>query len=79
MPNFPVSIEEITPAWLTGALGEACGLKGAEVPAIEAEPIGVGTGFLGVVSRLRLTYDCDCPTAPRSVIIKLPSHDPGAG
>jgi|HubBroStandDraft_4_1064222.scaffolds.fasta_scaffold31160_2 aminoglycoside/choline kinase family phosphotransferase len=76
--GFPVAIEDVTPAWLTKALGEACGLRGAKVTSFEAEPIGVGTGFLGVVSRLRLAYDCDAPTAPKSVIIKLPSHDPGA-
>jgi len=78
MTAFPVAMDQITPDWLTGALGEACGLGAAKVTAFESEPVGAGVGFLGVVARLKLAYDRDAPHAPRSVIIKLPSSDPGA-
>lgn len=78
MAKFPTTLEDITPDWLTKALAADCGLQGAKVASFEAEPIGAGTGFLGVVSRLRLTYDRDAPQAPKSIIVKLPSSDPGA-
>jgi aminoglycoside/choline kinase family phosphotransferase len=74
---FPNAIEKVTPAWLTQALGR-CGLGEAKVKAFESEPVGAGVGFLGVVARLRLTYDRDASSAPASVIIKLPSHDAAA-
>lgn len=78
MVGFPTAAQDITPAWLTGALARSGGLNGAQVAAFDVEPVGAGVGFLGVVSRLTLSYDRDAPDAPRSVIAKLPSSDPGA-
>ncbi len=78
MTTFPVSIDEITPDWLTVALAPAVDLHGARVQGFAAKPVGAGVGFLGVVNRLELTYDRDAGDAPKSVIVKLPSPDPGA-
>jgi len=75
---FPIAIDEITTAWLTEALTAKAALGGARVAAFEAEPVGAGVGFLGVVARLALRYDREAPDAPLSVIAKLPSPDPGA-
>ena len=61
-----VTAAELTPAWLTDALG-------AEVVAVDAKP--VGTGQVAESVRLRLTY-ADGATGPASVVAKLPSDDP---
>jgi hypothetical protein len=69
--GFPTTVDAITPQWLSGVLG-------AEVSGFEARPVGAGVGFLGIVCRLNLAYDGDAPGAPKSLIAKLPSSDPGA-
>jgi len=48
------------------------------VTSVEAEIIGAGIGFIGTVARLQLDYEGAPPTAPASVIAKLPSEDPGS-
>ncbi|MEU1981396.1 phosphotransferase [Nocardia sp. NPDC019395] len=60
----PVEIGDLTPEWLTAALG-------TPVREITAEP--VGTGQIGSVYRLRLTGD----GVPDSLLAKLPAADPG--
>lgn len=66
--NAPLvtTVEEITPAWLSLALG-------AEVRAVDAMP--VGTGQIGTC--YRLTLDAD-PTLPTTILAKLPATDPAA-
>ncbi|ROO88595.1 ecdysteroid kinase [Actinocorallia herbida] len=60
---------DLTPAYLTGALG----LDGAAVTAVESAPIGTGQ----VSQTLRLTLAYDRPDAgPRTVIAKIASPDP---
>ncbi len=60
------SVEELTPAWLSAALG-------ARVDAVVASP--VGTGQIGTCFRLGLTGD---PALPATVLAKLPAADPAA-
>ncbi len=76
--GFPTTVEAITPDWLTGVLSERLNLGGAKVTGFEVKDVGAGLGFLGRVCRLALTYDRPAPTAPASIIAKLPSFDPGA-
>ena len=61
--NFPVLVEEITPAWLSHVLG-------APVDEVAATP--VGTGQIANCYRLTLTGSA----VPESVIVKLPHVDP---
>ncbi len=76
--QIPSGPEELTPEWLTGVLQERGHLAvAASVTAIEAERIGEGVGFIGVVTRLRLQYAGD-PSAPATMIAKFPSADAGA-
>ncbi|MEU4311698.1 phosphotransferase [Nocardia sp. NPDC024068] len=60
----PITLADLTPAWLTTALG-------AHVEAVSGEP--VGTGQIGSVYRLRLTGD----DVPQRLLAKLPAADPG--
>ncbi|THV18731.1 DUF1679 domain-containing protein [Nocardioides caeni] len=59
-------IEEITPEWLSLALGY-------DVRSVEATP--VGTGQIGTCHRLSLDGDA---TLPATLLAKLPAADPGA-
>ncbi|HEX6388585.1 MAG TPA: phosphotransferase [Solirubrobacteraceae bacterium] len=62
--------EELTPEWFTAVLGRP-------VAAVDAAPIG--TGQVGLVLRAELTYDGDAsPPAPSSLVVKIPSPDPGS-
>ncbi|MGH0032436.1 MAG: phosphotransferase [Myxococcota bacterium] len=74
-PDIPQSLAALTPEWLTLALGEKW-LDGARVSHVEAEPLGEGVGFVGQLARLRLTLDGEAPSAPRSLVAKLPTQVP---
>jgi aminoglycoside/choline kinase family phosphotransferase len=64
--SIPRSPTDITPEWLSSALG-------AEVRAVDAEPIG--TGQTGATYRLVVTYASDETALPRTFAVKLPSQD----
>ena len=59
----------ITAEWLTHATG-------MPIDALVVEQIGGGAGFMGQVFRATLTSNA--PGCPQSVIVKLPTNDPGA-
>ena len=73
----PRSVDDISPAWLTGALRASGAIREAAVVGRAIEPIGVGVGFLGQLARVRPSYDRPEPGAPPSMIAKLPTLDPG--
>jgi len=72
-PPIPSTLTELTPAWLTEALRAAGYLDDAAVAAVQAEPVGEGVGILCQLARLTLTYDRPAPTAPASLVAKLPT------
>jgi hypothetical protein len=63
------SIEQLTPEWFSSALGRP-------VTDVRAEPFG--TGQVGLVVRAELEYARDDDGAPSSLVVKLPSPDPGS-
>lgn len=65
--HIPVTIDEITPAWLAAATGLG-------VERVEVEQIGVGVGVSSALYRLRLSGS-GCPD---TVIVKLPALDEAA-
>ena len=74
-PGIPKSEDAITTDWMQRALaaGGTCG-----VPALKdmsVQQIGSRSGFVGMLLRCHLTYRESAPTAPRSVIVKLPSKN----
>ena len=71
-PDIPQTLDALTPEWLTGALGPRW-LGGARVVKVDAEPLGEGEGFVGLLARLRLGFDREAPDAPRTLIAKLPT------
>lgn len=73
--DIPSSMADVTPEWLTAALQEGGAVRGAEITAMELEPIGVGVGLLGDLARAQPRYHGDHPAAPASVIVKLPAAE----
>ena len=67
VPAIPVTVDEVTPDWLTGAL-HAGGIE-AVVDALEIEPVGVGVGIMSLL--FRLTPDYASGSGPRSIILKM--------
>ena len=68
MGEVPRTLDAITADWLSDRLG-------ATITSIEVDAIGAGEGFMGQLARVRLTSpDAE---APASVIVKLPTADPG--
>jgi aminoglycoside phosphotransferase (APT) family kinase protein len=77
--RFPVSLDAVDSAWLTGVLRSAGLLSdGEEVDGFEATPIGLGFGQTGESARLTLRYfqSKTPPRAPASVFVKFATNDP---
>lgn len=68
MGATPRSLDEVTADWLSDQLS-------ATITSIDIDRIGAGEGFMGQLARVRLTSPD--PDAPASVIVKLPTADPG--
>lgn len=75
MIEFPRTIDEITPEWLTKVLRASGAIDGASVRSFDLANIGDDQGVAGDVRRLHLTYDFAIETQPASVIAKFPRHD----
>ena len=72
--GHPTRTEEITAGWVTRALRDGGECRDSSVTEIEVTPVGgVGVGFLSGTVRVGLTYDRAEPTAPASVVVKLPA------
>lgn len=67
MGEAPRGVSEISAEWLGGGFG-------CRIDDFDVDVIGAGVGFMGELARVRL----DAPGAPSSVIVKMPSSDPGA-
>lgn len=80
MPNLsiPTKMDDIDSAWLTAALreGDVIG-PDTNVTSSPRVTIGQGVGILGELARVTLEYDRDEPDAPKTLIAKIPTADPG--
>jgi len=65
----PATIADIDTAWLADVLGVA-------LDSIDVQPIAAGEGFMGQLGRVAI--ETSATGVPRSVIVKLPTSDPGA-
>ena len=68
MTATPQSLSGVTLEWMSQVLG-------VELDRIHVEPIGAGHGFMGQLARVTL-WSPD-PACAASVIVKLPTEDPG--
>jgi len=74
---IPATMDEVTPAWLTAALRAGGTIREATVTAAPRVQIGQGVGILGELARVALEYDRNEPGAPKTLIAKIPTADPG--
>src|SRR5689334_23291231 len=75
--HIPASPEALTPEWLTDALRAGAAVESASVTGFDSQIVGAGAGFLGALAKLDLRYDRGVPGAPKSLIAKFPTLDPG--
>lgn len=75
MAEIVDAVEDLTAQWFTDALREG-GSIGADVEVASVQSAPIGTGQLGLVARAKLEYGA--ATGPTSLIVKLPSLDPGS-
>ena len=75
-PPIPDGPTSITASWLNQALSAGAASDLPAVKEVDVEGVGARVGLLGEVLRCRLTYEDDAPSAPDSVIVKLPSSHP---
>jgi hypothetical protein len=68
MTTTPQDLDAVDAAWISSVLG-------APVDAVEVRPIAAGEGFMGRLARVLVTSPD--PAVPSSVIVKLPTTDPG--
>ncbi len=76
-PPIPATMAEVTPAWLTAALRNGGSIREATVIAAPRVQIGQGVGILGELARITLEYDRSEPGAPKTLVAKIPTADPG--
>lgn len=72
---LPLTYDEITVEWLNQTLAQVGVLDGATIRSFDRDVIGQDVGFVGELSRIRLDYEAPTPTAPASLIAKLPATD----
>ncbi len=68
MSSTPLTLDDVTATWMADALGIG-------IDSIDVHQIAAGEGFMGQLARVRI--DSTDPDAPTSVIVKLPTSDPG--
>ena len=68
MGNVPRTLDDLDADWLADRLG-------ITIESVVVEPIAAGAGFMGQLARVRIGSPDD--GAPASVIVKLPTADPG--
>jgi aminoglycoside phosphotransferase (APT) family kinase protein len=63
--NIPLDLDEVTPAWLSAALGDS--FPGIEIKSMTRESLHQGTASTW---RLRLYYGAESPNGPETIAIK---------
>ena len=71
--DFPRTIDEITPEWLTKVLRESGAIENAKVESFSANPLQ--GGFVSDIFRLELVYGSYDDNAPQTVITKMSLAD----
>ena len=66
--NTPKTLPDITTEWMAEVMGIA-------LDSIDVQQIGEGEGFMGLLARV--TLHSPDPSAPPTVIVKMPTTDPG--
>jgi hypothetical protein len=76
--EIPITVDEITPPWLSAALSDPENGKHVNVVSVEHERIGEMRGFMGYLARLSIAYRGSSNGLPATMIVKLPDAAPEA-
>lgn len=71
--SIPGGPDELTAEWMTDALRSTGVIRRATVTKIKPKVIGEGSGFIGQLAQVSITYDTPEPGAPASLIAKFPA------
>ena len=71
---IPSALKDLTPEWMTAALGQH-GIH-TKVSSVISEPISDAAGANGITVRLKISYATGSKPGPSSMIIKLPASAP---
>ena len=74
--KIPSGPDEITPEWLTQALGSRGVATESEVTLVTSNVMAAGQGFAGQLARLEPAYASHGEGAPTSIVAKFPSAHP---
>jgi len=77
--NFPRTVDEITPEWLTQVLRDSGAIKRARVESIDASPLGEDSGVTAALHLLTVGYDHIEENAPQKIAAKHPKAGYGPG
>ena len=72
--DFPRTVDEITPEWLTNVLRESGAIDKSTVESVSANVLDGGA--TSEVQKLVIEYDLDAEQAPKSIIAKIAHQDP---
>ena len=75
--DFPRTVDEITPEWLTQVLRDSGAIKQARVESIDANSLGEDSGITAAIHLLNVGYDRIEGNSPRKIVAKQPSADFG--
>jgi hypothetical protein len=75
--DIPAGPEQVTAEWLTDALRQNGIIERSAVSSLDVRVIGEGSGFIGQLARIGLTYDAPEAGAPASLIAKFPGASAG--
>ena len=73
--DFPRTVDEITPEWLTRVLRESGAIEGARVESIDASSMGEDSGATAELHLLNIGYDRIEENAPQKIVAKHPTAD----
>ena len=68
--DFPRTVDEITPEWLTQVLRESGAIEGERVVAVSVGDMGGEQGHMAGVSRIAVEYDSASEKSFRTLIVK---------
>lgn len=72
----PRTVKDITASWVTELFRASGVIRHGGVRRAEVESIGVGFGLLSGQARVHLKYEPNEPSAPSSVVVKMPPTAP---
>src|SRR5690349_15903530 len=76
MLDFPITPQDITPAWLAEVLRQKTGVDEVSITSIDIEMFSLDAGLSSRLARIKLHYEMPAPMLPPSLVGKFPHSNP---